>query len=256
MQDPNPGPLPNLRCFHQKQRFGYDFLYPTARYVNAFTKSQICTSRDDLAADPMNCKDLDGDRQPDIVDNPLFQTDTVAKRDPSLIFFAGILGVPYQDIQTTTKPDGMTPYPNPAELHYQTAHQLEKSGTWDVILGNANPGDNKPPVFPTDPLMVESVNPRGGMDVETPPAPLVGTEGGYLANKINGHERVNPGSDDLQYACIFKLSTPKPCAGADADSTSCDCAEDPRYPETSVTVAKNPLCQEETGNYTTTQRFA
>src|SRR5205823_13167414 len=107
-----------------------------------------------------------------------------------------------------------------------------------------------------DPLMVESVNPRGGMDAETPPAPLVGTEGGYLANKVNGHERVNPGSDDLQYACIFHLANPKPCAGADVDPTSCDCAEDPRDPDSIVTVAKNPLCQDQQGNYTTTQRFA
>ena len=29
----------NLRCWDQKQRFGFDFLYPTARYVNALSKA-------------------------------------------------------------------------------------------------------------------------------------------------------------------------------------------------------------------------
>src|SRR5262249_25431871 len=57
--DPKLDP-PNLRCWHQKQRFGFDFLYPTARYVNAFSQAQICTSRPDLAPDVANCKDLDG----------------------------------------------------------------------------------------------------------------------------------------------------------------------------------------------------
>jgi len=43
-QDP-----PNLRCFHEQQRFGFDFLYPTARYVNALSQPQLCTSRADLS---------------------------------------------------------------------------------------------------------------------------------------------------------------------------------------------------------------
>jgi len=77
------------------------------------------------------------------------------------VFFAGIIGVPWQDIQTNTKPDGST-YPNAAELHYQTAAQLLANGTWGVVLGNDDPGGNAPPILPTDALMIESKDPRGG----------------------------------------------------------------------------------------------
>jgi hypothetical protein len=34
----------NLRCFHQKRRFGYEFMYPTARYVVGLTKHQLIQS--------------------------------------------------------------------------------------------------------------------------------------------------------------------------------------------------------------------
>jgi hypothetical protein len=44
------------------------------------------------------------------------------------------------------------------------------------------------------------------------------------ANVINGHESVNVGSRDLQYACTFPLSEPKQCdqAALEADE-GCQC---------------------------------
>jgi hypothetical protein len=54
----------NLRCFNQKKRFGVDFLYPTARYVNALKSQSICPARWDL--DPNGC-DPGG-----LVQNPLY----------------------------------------------------------------------------------------------------------------------------------------------------------------------------------------
>ncbi|HEX7669504.1 MAG TPA: hypothetical protein VF395_07975, partial [Polyangiaceae bacterium] len=39
---------PDLRCYQQKRRFGFDFLYPVQRYVNALTARTLCTSRADL----------------------------------------------------------------------------------------------------------------------------------------------------------------------------------------------------------------
>jgi hypothetical protein len=100
--DPACGPVDpraddvNLRCFHQKQRFGFDFLYPVQRYVNALTARTLCTSRADLdATDPARCLDANKDQKPDIVENPLFK----GGRGADLVFLAGIVGVPWQDIQ-------------------------------------------------------------------------------------------------------------------------------------------------------------
>jgi hypothetical protein len=240
---------PNLRCFEQMRRFGFDFLYPTMRYVNALTQPQICTSRADLAPDPVSCKDLDGDKKPDIFDNPLFVSRGGIPRDSSLVFLAGIVGVPWQDLATNTTPEGAS-YP-PGELHFRTASQLQRDGVWSVVLGDPNPGNNAPPIPPTDALMIESKDPRGGMDGETPPRPLAGTNAGRLANAINGHEYVNADQDDLQYACIFPLPEARDCTQAVTKNPSpgCDCR--PGHE-----ADNNPLCQQANGQYSTNQTFA
>src|SRR5262249_660471 len=76
----------NLRRFHQKQRYGIDFLYPVQRYVDGLTKPVIQAS---------------GGKS---VKNPLFDdlqckgTNCLPPRDPTLVFMAGVIGVPWQDI--------------------------------------------------------------------------------------------------------------------------------------------------------------
>ena len=47
--------------------------------------------------------------------------DRAPQRDPSLVFFAGIVGVPWQDIAN-----------NPSDLTqgYKTAAQLQRDGVW------------------------------------------------------------------------------------------------------------------------------
>jgi len=247
---------PNLRCFHQKQRFGFDFLYPTQRYVNALTQTQICTSRSDLAPDPMSCRDLDGDKKPDIFDNPLFvgvNGTTSVPRDGSLVFLAGIVGVPWQDLKTGTRPDGMM-YPA-NELHYRTAKQLNDDKVWDIILGNDHPDPMNPmaaPVFPTDALMQESKDPRSGNDGENPAMPLAGSEAARRANPVNGHEWKNTDQDDLQYACIFDLKEPLRDCAQEINRTpapGCDC-------KPGKEGDNNPLCQAPGGQYGTTQYAA
>jgi hypothetical protein len=233
---------PNLRCFHQLERFGFDFLYPTARYVNAFTKAHLCTSRADLAPLQGNCKDVDGDNQPDLVDNPLLvDPDSGTFRDPSLVYFLGIVGVPYQDLQKAK---------SATRIDYKSPSELVSAGTWGVVLGDSNPGNYAPPVLPTDALMAESVDPRGGMDGETPPAALAGTEADLLANPVNGHEWVNSDQDDLQYACIFPVATPRNCMDVlnENPSPGCDC-------KPGLEANHNPLCQDASG-YSTVQRYA
>jgi len=190
----------SLRCFDQKRRFGFDFLYPTDRYVKAFTETQIA------------------DRQGNLVDNPLFakpdgEGGIASARTKDLVFLAGIVGVPWQDIAR-----------NPMDLSegFKTAKDMENDGTWDVILGDRSKGQ-----LPKDPLMIESTamrtgtHPITGESTDTTPATPLG-------NSINGHERTT-NDRDLQYACIFELPEPSPCNG---DQT-CECFS---------STTDNPLC--------------
>jgi hypothetical protein len=238
---------PNLRCYHQKQRFGFDFLYPVERYVNALTKPALCTSRPDLdATDPSRCFDADKDQKPDVVENPLFK----GGRAPDLVFFAGIIGVPWQDIQATKDNDGK-PYSARRmndELHYKTAADLEADKVWDTILGQPDPGNGAPPILPTDGLMVESTFPRPGVDGQG--HPIVGPGAGPMANPVNGHDWNISAQDDLEYACIFQLPVDfrakHPCAVGE----QCDCSK-------GTGGDNNPLCQDPvTGAYGTDQLFA
>jgi hypothetical protein len=184
----------NLRCFDQKRRFGYDFLYPTARYVNALRQRELCVSRSDLAL--LDCPEADR------VPNPLFS----GKRDPSLVFLGGIVGVPWQAIASDVDANGRPLDPN--VLRFKTAEELEVDAVWPEIVGS-------PRVPPSNALMIESQYPRQGV-----------TRG----NPINGREystegTVMPGTpQDLEYACIFPLPEPRNCTASDPASGKCDCA--------------------------------
>lgn len=233
---------PNLRCFNQLQRFGIDFLYPTDRYVNALHSTTICPSRADLAPITGECPDKDGDRKPDLFDNPLLVDKMGRVRDPSMVYFVGIVGVPYQDLQAGQSPTSIT---------YRASADLNANHVWDVVLGNANPGNGAPPISPSDALMIESKDPRGGYDGESPPVPLAGTLAPPLANPVNGHEWANMDQDDLQYACIFPVPGERDCAQEvqKVPPPGCDC-------KPGKEGDNNPLCQTPTGQYTTVQKYA
>ncbi|MBI4705234.1 MAG: hypothetical protein HY744_29350 [Deltaproteobacteria bacterium] len=212
----------NLRCFDQKRRFGIDFLQPIDRYVAGLTSPQV------------------PDRLGNLVANPVF----AGKRDASMVYFAAIAGVPWQDIARRNgqgKPDlaaGLGANGKPVG-GLQSAAELVQSGVWDVILG-----DPASYVQPTDPLMIESIEPRQGTnpvtgDVIAPPGAKI------MANPINGHEYSIPASNDLQYACIFSLKVPRDCQ--DPSQTACDCA-DP--------YNDNPLCQAGDSSFDQTQYYA
>ncbi len=214
----------NLRCFHQKQRFGIDFLQPTSRYVNGLSDLQVPDRTSSLVPNPLY-SDLSGGSAP--------------PRHPGRVFFAAIVGVPWQDLATAGS------LGDPGKLRYRTAAELEQDGRWDVILGDASNG-----ILPTDPLMIESVDQRSGANPVTS-SPLVPTGAvGTVApdaNPINGHEWNIADRDDLQYACIFELPTPRECNGA---YTSCDCAN-------GVDTSQKPLCQAPgSTTYGTTQYYA
>ncbi len=231
----------NVRCFNNKLRFGVDLLYPTQRYVDALTKSQIVNARTSQMAD-----------------NPLLRGagDNAGKpRDPGLVFLAGIVGIPWQDVAT---PESLTDantmrYLTAAELSLKNVQAGDRmADRWEVILGQpglaasskrcdkAEPECGQVPVPPLDPFMIESIEPRptGAVNPIVPGEMIVEyTSNDPQANNINGHEvnhsvgEVN--YDDLQYACIFPLESPK--MGCTPDQGNCDCGTD---------LERNrPLCQ-------------
>lgn len=211
----------NIRCHDQKRRFGFDFLYPAQRYIDGLTRTSI------------------QNRAGETVPNPLFAPDeNGVQRDRSLVFLAGIVGVPWQDIATDASLVDGDP-----TLEFLTASELVAKGRWAVILGD--PSTN---TKPTDPLMIESVAPREGTNPITNDA-LVRWEN-PRGNPINGHEFNNIGNDDLQYACTFPLSEPVPATECASKPTgACDCATE------NDEQMQKPLCFNG-GTYSTTQYFA
>ena len=230
----------NLRCYDQKRRFGIDFLQPIERYTNGLTQSKI--------------DDRDGNLQP----NPIFsdlrpEDDNSNIRDASLVFVAGVVGVPWQDIARKNEqgdPDLLngldTAQDPPAPVGgFQSGDELAVNGTWDVILGDPSCYATNPDCLPTDPLMRESVDPRDGANPVTGDPIVTGTS--PLGNGINGHEYDISTRDDLQFACIFELSDPKDCATVPAGQ-NCDC-------DSKAIAAESPLCYDGTG-YDQIQRRA
>lgn len=209
----------NLRCFAQKRRYGVDLLYSPQRYVDGMLNLQV------------------PDRDGKLVANPIYSdlpNSGKTVRDTDMVFWAQIVGVPWQDIAVD---------PNDLSKGYMDAKTMLAQGRWDVILGD--PLKNQPP---TDPFMIASIDPRTGKNPITGDDVLPPTSS--TRNRINGHEwDTSINRDDLQYACVFPLPQSRDCASV---GTNCDCPADPA-PGTS----KNPLCQNAAGGaYGTVQYYA
>jgi hypothetical protein len=200
----------NLRCFQQKRRFGFDLLWPLSRYVNGLSLATVLNR----AGEP--------------VDNPLF----AGGRDPSMVMLTVISGVPWQDIAIDPDPS--------ADLDFLTTEQLTAQGRWPIIVGDV--GNY---VDPLDPFMIESVDPRSGLNPITNDPIVDETSTNPLAT-INGHESAMPTRSDLQYACIFPLAAPMDCSLV--SDNACDCfAED---------IPRNrPLCQPPEGGPAGTMQY-
>ncbi len=207
----------NQRCYDQKRRFGIDFLWPIERYSDGLSNTQVA------------------DRDGNIVLNPIF-TDLVPEddnsniRDSGLVFLAGIIGVPWQDIARRTAdgiPDLFNGLDNSGKAvgGFQSGSELATNGTWDVILGDPSCYTTNADCKPTDPFMHETDVPRTGAN------PITGDMAGAPGNAINGGEFAITKFDDLQYACRFELTTPKDCSAGG----TCDCPKD-------GAATDNPLC--------------
>jgi len=217
-----------VRCFEGKRRFGVDLLYPTDRYVAGLTQSLIVNSHT-------------GESTP----NPL-----LADRRPDLVFLAGIVGVPWQDVATDAS------LSDPSTLVYRTAEELAEvdadlgASRWELLLGRpglpsdspaCRPGNGaappeecgQAPAPPLDPFLVESIAPRSGVHpLTSDPIVSAGTD---AWSPINGHEYDNavdvsdydPTNNDLQYSCIFPLAASAVKADCTVSDTSCDCGTEP-----------------------------
>jgi hypothetical protein len=134
-------------------------------------------------------------------------------RDASLVVLGGIVGVPWQDLALD---------PTNLGKGYKTGTQVD----WDTVIGA--PSSYKDP---TDPFMIPSISPRTG---KNPASSTATSATGAAMNPINGSERQLDQVGDLQYACIFRLPTPRNCSNGD-----CDCDD-----------ANNPLCRDpQTGTF-------
>ena len=259
----------NIRCWQQKRRFGYEFTYPTSRYSVALTKKELCPDQTfgDMDCDCTYANSIGAGCQPGSrrFPNPLYSTivgrkndgatdvigypDAIARTDNSAVFLAGIVGVPWQDIsETDSQAAGATlRYIPVTDPRWTTS-----GGIWDQIYADYNDHGK----LPGDVRMVESIRPRSPL-----PAPTAGA----LADPINGHEW-NTALGDLEYACIYKLPTPKPCSCA-LDDGACrytnpnDCCLlnfPADYEQGPAGDFDKPLCQDpQTGAYDArTQYFA
>ena len=93
--------------------------------------------------------------------------------------------------------------------------------------------------------MIESVLERSGVQPVTGSPLAPSSSGSALANPVNGHEQAAP--DELQYACIFPLATPRDCT---LQGIACDC-------DAAHLPFNRPLCQDPTtGTYGSQQHFA
>ena len=220
----------NLRCWHQKERYGVDFLYPISRYVDGFKKSKLINRAGVEVQNPLY-DDLTAQCR-------MTKMGCAGERDKSLVFLAGIVGVPWQDIAV-----------NPTDLTqgYLTAQQITDMNVWATILGvpQSSQDPTAAPVLPTDPHMIESIVPRIGPAFPPGPPLVQPPSAGANADPFNGHEW-NPAAAtpqanaDLQYACVFPLNPPKTCT----EQTDCDCFV-PAGGMASAT--QNPLCQGNNG---------
>ncbi len=255
---------PNLRCYEQKRRFGIDLLYPTRRYVDALTNSEVygrsCEGDEDCPPSPQqpeggSCVEVGGGLRycrytnPLMSDNP-FYPDQIPRSGSEVVFLTGIVGVPWQDVataETLTDPDHL-------ELIRSTAVAGGESlaSRWDTLLGSEATGG-----YPLDPFMWQSATPRlAGQahaisGVPYPEAnPITGDRpldpaSPGAASPINGHEYQVTDGGSLQYACTYPLYAPVDCEGG-----WCSCL--PADPNLST----NPLCQAPgSAEASTTQRF-
>jgi hypothetical protein len=221
---------PSLRAFgltSHKSRYGIEFFYQPSRYVNALTSVTVT--------------DVTGKTVPNPIFSNLAPTNyTGPVRDPGLVYYATITGVPWQLVarQKNGVPDlvnGVSAVDPTKVGGFKTSAELALMDTkgntfWDDIAG-----DPESYVAPKSPFMQESTIPRSGTDPITGVAIAPTTTPNGAGSALNDHERsIKTPADDVEYACIFDLLQPRDCT---QPGMLCDC------PGTTGSTTDNPLCQ-------------
>jgi len=224
-----------LRAFgliSHKARYGIEFFYPPSRYVSALTSATV---QNNTGAE---------------VPNPIYSVldpanDSTTVRDPGLVFYAAVVGVPWQLIARQTAagvPDlinGVDTLDKTQVGGFKTSAELalldsKGHSFWDDIAG-----DPENYVAPLSPFMVEATAPRSGVDPITgasmSPASTPNGGGALVGGTlVNDHERIIPApAGDIEYACVYPLVNPIDCS--DPSATYCDC-------RSSAAGTDNPLC--------------
>jgi hypothetical protein len=196
---------PSLRCATQKRRFGIDLLQPLSRYVEGLSQPRV-------ALRPRQNSGAPAGNAP----NGLFTSPVGLPRQRStMIFLAGIVGVPWQDISDEES------WSDDARLRYLTHGDLTRMGRWEWILGSAGSP-------PEDALMYETSVDRTKLALpQTHPSELArlapSTSTDPEENPINGHESMIDDGSRLQPACVMELAAPRDCEGSES---GCECIPD------------------------------
>jgi hypothetical protein len=223
----------NVRHVHMKQKYGVDVQFPINRYVMGLTQQKVPNRSGEYPKGAQYYQGgLNNDPDDQNCTNPLFaQTLPTSGTGPTdssicgmpasttrtpasnLVYYAHIGGVP-NELLTNNNNGVITP------------KETLSAADWKLILGNNPEAYDYSGI---DPHMIESYQPRQGIPEEgSAGATITGDEGPDWVTDGETPQRVNL-PIDREYACIFKLTTPRNCdptntANAESDISSCDCS--------------------------------
>jgi hypothetical protein len=230
----------NLRHVHEKVKYGVSVQFPIQRYVIGLTSPRV-PNRD--TEYPSGAQSYQGTASSALTCvNPLYAAVlptapagssnwnptadelcslTPGTRKPGLVYYAHIGGVPHQLLQT-----------DPTNADSPQKDTLSEAD-WQLILGKDPENFDYTGI---DPHMVESYNQRTGVPVPPTGFKVADQTQPEGTDPISGREWITDSTMaehtgllvDREYACIFKLDTPRDCsmAATTADPTltdSCDC---------------------------------
>jgi hypothetical protein len=251
--------IPNLRFFHERQRFGADYHYPPSRYVNGLTSATVPDQSYDpgvACTNPLFAAALPTNTNAELCSLP---PNTLSGRLPggNRVYYAAITGVPHQLLQSTPG-DGTCP-PTTAAADCPQKPLLTPAD-WTLILGQDPINYNFTGV---DFHMLESWSPRTQAVAQAAGAanfsncPPTAPDN---CDPINGREYdttyLQAGYSDLEYACTFQLPVPKNC-DLPQYYGACDCLAS--APDAGIFAPPNSgssLCQKNPdGTYSDTQLY-
>ncbi len=193
-----------------RRRYGIDPQWNVGRYVDGLTSLAVPDRTGEIhdasayASTQKNCTNpLFASALPDGSDTtPATLCNlTLGERDPSLVYYLIIGGVPWQLL---------------AQDPFNTSLPLKQtlaSSDWTKIVGT-DPSTYQ--LDGIDPHMIESVLPRPGLPPPTS-SDTADPENGREWNTLESNSAI-----DLQFACVFDLLTPKDCTSPEFLG-ACDC---------------------------------